>query len=402
MEHKILSSDLREILEESKEIAHYMNSSLESLKINLIPIEFKHSVFKLQDSSSLKNFYLKFGNFDEFKLESEWYNRLHLIGSNAPNSEIFKLDKGKGVIITDEVIGTEAAFLINQNKDTVLLDRIIEEAGKVSRQMYDKVKDEMPKTYFGEFDYENGMKLAKGITADLRHSVNGQENSVENLSSFLDKFIKKLSNEQKMFYLDSIANNFIVNPSNELVHIDLGSTAYRPPQFELVALINTPYLKINYYEKDLPEKIDLFMMNVYPSKQSSSIINRIKSGKEYEISKQLQKDLGFSREHFQEVFYEVQFLKNLSGFRTRINYIKGNIENLIKEPSNILLKNNLQENIIGKEYHLERVWTSSYHVEGNNLLSNTFDFDLIEGAMDEINKVYEASENFVKEALKYE
>ncbi len=306
-----------------------------------------HQVFKV--GAEAGNFYVKLGKPQEkdhgareMMLEAQWYNRIRdSFGiQGAPSAIYAALPNDTHVMAVQEVKGRtydkilrDAATSSNDGLSMVATIGLMAASAEVSRKGYEmhlRDKDGTP-AFFGEFD-DGECKFLNGRTLKiLRVSLSPDAAALTgNLEKALDFIRPAVTAEgRRSFYRDAIPLNWILaEPESTTVPIDMGSTSYRPVQFELVALLETPKCGLD----DLTEE------------QRDALVEQ-----RYVLGATEK-----SVDIFKAIFAMASYLKNWSGIASRIQHIKTNMEKIQAGQDAEMHKNRLVDNIEGRDFHIKR------------------------------------------------
>lgn len=343
----------------------FKDRNLDSRNAKLVQAQTMHAVFYIS-GNGVKGAYVKLskkgkdGTPDrkEIDIEAQWYNvfRKELALPGAPLAKTFMLD-GEYALVVEEVPGETGETILRRISTNNLegvansdeFNRILERSAEISARGYilHKKSPEVTQVFFrgadggfdaGEFDFLNGRTI-KIMGANGRVT--------EYLFSLLSAPKSKLvSPENRAFYRDATPLNWVDSPQG-IVAIDLGSTSYRPPQFELVALLETPETGISDISPNVKE----------------GIIRR-----QHKLL--LQNGLSFlSEEDFVTDYALASFIKNSSGTASRIDHIAKNraMINSGDLSQQELGQKRISGNIAGKRFHAQRA------IDALNNLKNYFE-----------------------------
>src|SRR3989338_4093153 len=103
--------------------------------------------------------------------------------------------------------------------------------------------------------------------------LNGNGIQIEDLEKLLTATVTPLTDERIwLLYRDATPLNWIDTPKG-VVPIDLGSTSYRPPQFEAIALFETPNSGFNSLSEE--ERIELIFDYRRMLKDAGTTVERL-------------------------------------------------------------------------------------------------------------------------------
>ncbi|HII15945.1 MAG TPA: hypothetical protein HA362_06555 [Nanoarchaeota archaeon] len=303
-----------------------------------------HQVFKVTGEAG--NFYAKLGKPQEkdhgareMMLEAQWYNRIRdSFGiQGAPSAVYAVLPGDTHVMAVQEVRGRTYDKILRDaaalNNDMSALFVLIAASAKVSAKGYEmhlRDKEGTP-AFFGEFDdgeckFLNGRTL-KILRASLSPDAAALTGSLEKALDFIRPAVT--AEEIRSFYRDAIPLNWICSEQAGLpVPIDLGSTSYRPVQFELVALLETPKCGLDGLTEQQRD-------DIVESRYAFGAPDK-------------------SLENFRAVFAMASYLKNWSGVASRIQHIKTNMEKIQAGTDAEMHRKRLADNIEGRDFHIKR------------------------------------------------
>ena len=316
----------------------------------LLSTQFMHDVFHIPGASA-PGVYVKIakkgkdGTPDrkEMDIERQWYNtfRNDLALPGAPLAETFPID-GDYALVVEEVPGAgcdEVFRGIAKKHGPIILSwspefkSVLERSAEISARGYHLHLENPEKTqvFFrgadggfdnGEFDFLNGRTL-KIMTA------NGRE------TKYLAQILAApkadmTSPEKRALYRDATPLNWI-SAKEGIVAIDLGSTSYRPPQFELIALLETPGTGIDEISPEVKRNI-------------IQLQRRLLAGHGLDVSP----------EHvFERDYALASLIKNASGVASRLDHIVKNRAMIASEDpeQQKIGAERLAGNISGKRFH---------------------------------------------------
>lgn len=333
-------------------VTSLLNSSKDSLAFmgnvstaKIVEEQTMHQVFRLDAEKG--NFYVKIGKptdkdhgKKEMETEAAWYKRFRddFKIQDAPDAIYAALANDVHVMAVEEVLGETYDKTLLRANGFSELSPIIKEIMGASAELSSKGLDAYLRdkqgtpAFFGEFN-EGECSFVNGRTLKiLRSSLKPEAaEKISCLESAL-KHVAPFATDEKVmsFYRDSIPLNWIKSAkSGKPVPIDLGSTSYRPVQFELVALIETPKCGLDALTED---ERDCFV------EQRWCIDQMQKAGKTA----------------FDSLFQMASYLKNWSGVASRIQHIKTNLENISKGTDAEMHNKRLGGNIEGRDFHIAR------------------------------------------------
>lgn len=317
-------------------------------KMTLVTAQTMHDVYFIPGKEGRRGCYLKFakdgGNQEERReLETEaiWYNvlRNNFQFPKAPRAETFSFGEGAFAIGVEEIIGkTYEEICRDLGKEKRLLraeelQKVINISARIATlgARFHKEYPIQSPTYFGDFNEGEHLFLKKRIVKLFREEGFTQ---VEALERILEETKEPLTNSEfRLFYRDATPLNWI-NHEGEVVAIDLGSTGYRPPQFEMVALFETP--NTGFESLDEGQRVELVLRYKEELKRE---------GVKVETDAEFIMKYGLA-----------SLMKNLSGIASRISHIRRNRKDIESEDRArvVIGTARLAANIAGKEFHRER------------------------------------------------
>lgn len=322
-----------------------------------------HDVFYISGLNNNPGVYVKIsknrsdGEKDkkEMDIESLWYNlfknKLNLSG--APEATTFELGNEYALAV-EEVKGRtyDQIFKVEIKKEDVL--KVLERSAEITAKCY-KLHLENPDAtpaYFGEFD-KGELDFLNGRTLKILRANN--ISIINSLESLLNSTkVPLTTKENKLFYRDATPLNWIETEAG-VVAIDLGSTSYRPPQFELIAFQETPNSGVGDISEEW-KKENIVLYQDFLKANGAEVL---------------------SPQEFQELYSLASIIKNASGVASRIQHINDNkkiIETSDEEDKNIA-KQRLVGNISGRNFHLRRLdlaLTNSYNFFEKSGVGNEF------------------------------
>lgn len=302
-----------------------------------------HDVFYISGLNNHPGVYVKIsksrlnGGKDkkEMDIESSWYNilknKFNLPG--APESTTFELGEEYALAV-EEVQGKtyDQIFKDKLRREDIL--KVLERSAEITAKSWKLYLDNpgAAPVYFGEFD-KGEFDILTGRTLKILRANN--VHAVDSLESLLNRTKSPLTvPEHKLFYRDATPLNW-VEAKEGVVAIDLGSTSYRPPQFELIAFQETPNSGIgNALEEYKKENI-----SIYRELLTSNGVDVL------------------NLQEFKEIYSLALVIKNASGTASRIQHINDN-KNTIKignEEDKEIAKQRLVKNKEGRNFHLKRL-----------------------------------------------
>lgn len=331
----------------TSEVNLFMNYPLGG--VSLVPEQTMHQVFRVEAIDG--NFYVKIGKESdkdkgerEMKTEAFWYERMRSLFPQAPEARYVQLADGAHILAVKEVSGTTCDKLLkaaNDEEKRKLMLELITISVRTSVEGY-KLHLKNPEgtpAFFGEFNEDEFDFLTNRTLKILR--ANGMKDGLaEKTKEALGACKLDLAiSENWSFYRDATPLNWIKTPSGEIVPIDMGSTSYRPVQFELVALIETPGTGLD----DASEQFRDLLRDVY--------------GATYNLLK--------NRGSFETIFWQASFVKNLSGVASRIDHVnknRRNLESTIKDSA--IEEARLEANQAGMKFHARRASIAALDILG--------------------------------------
>lgn len=277
----------------------------------------------------------------EMEIEASWYNifknNFHL--PEAPRAITFKLGDGNFALAVEEVIG--------KTYDTIFrrlgAEKRLEESTELKEVMdlsariavlgaeYHQENPTSSQAYFGEFNEGEHTFLNGKTVKILRANAFTQGDALEKL---LASTKENLTNPKTwLFYRDATPLNWI-EYNNNPVAIDLGSTSYRPPQFEAIALFETP----NTGFETLTEEQRVKLLLKYKARLEEHGAN-----------------VG-SDEYFLMQYGLASIVKNSSGIASRTDHINKNRADIDSDDTEkaSLATSRLFGNIEGRNFHRKR------------------------------------------------
>ncbi len=312
----------------------------------LVQEQTMHQVFKV--SSDKSNFYVKIGKPNdkdhgarEMKTETNWYRlfKHDFEIQNAPDAIYAELEDDVHVLTVQEVLGETYDKILRRDLSFDSQAPVLEELMDISARVSDKgyksflADKENISAFFGEFDEGECNFLVGRTLKILRATLDEKaEVKIQILEGNLKNDASPLLVDEKFrsFYRDAIPLNWIKSTiTNKPVPIDLGSTSYRPVQFDLVALIETPKCGLD---------------------------NLTEEQRDYLITKRWELDQKdkVSLELFDKIFQMTSFLKNCSGLASRIQHIKDNKTKIEVSVDVEMYQNRLRDNLEGRDFHIAR------------------------------------------------
>jgi len=325
----------------------------------LVQEQTMHQVFKV--NSDKGNFYVKIGKpgdkdqgAREMKVETDWYRRFKhdFKIPYAPDAIYTKLDGGVHVMAVQEVLGETYDKILRKDlrfeNQLSVLEELMHISAEVSERGYNAFLADKENTpaFFGEFD-EGECNFLVGRTLKILKAFLDEKagDKIQALEKTLKEDISPLlvDEEFRSFYRDAIPLNWIKSEiNNKPVPIDLGSTSYRPVQFDLVALIETPKCGLD---------------NLTEEQRDYLVEQRWKIDQEEKVSKEL----------FDKIFQMTSFLKNCSGVASRIQHIKDNKTKIELGVDIKMYQNRLKNNLEGRDFHIARALAAN-----NKLLQRNY------------------------------
>lgn len=291
----------------------------------------------------------------EMDTESLWYtlfkNKLNLPG--APEAITFELGNEYALAV-EEVKGKtyDQVFKTEIKREDVL--RVLEKSAEITARCY-KLHLENPNAtpaYFGEFDNKE-IDFLNGRTLKILRANN--ISIINSLESLLNSTkVPLTTKENELFYRDATPLNWVETEAG-VVAIDLGSTSYRAPQFELIAFQETPNSGVGDISEEW-KKENILLYRDFLKASGADV---------------------FSHQEFQEIYSLASIIKNASGTASRIQHIHDNkkiMETGNEEDKNIA-KQRLVGNISGRDFHLRRLnlaLTNSYNFFEKSGVGNEF------------------------------
>jgi len=325
-----------------------------------------HDVFYISGLNSSPGVYVKIsksrltGGKDKKEMDTEslWYNlfknKLNLPG--APESTTFELGEEYALAV-EEVQGKtyDQIFKNKIRKEDVL--KVLERSAEITAKGWRLYRDnpDAAQVYFGEFD-KGEFDILIGRTLKILRANN--LHSVDSLESLLNQTKPSLTApEHKLFYRDATPLNW-VEAKEGVVAIDLGSTSYRPPQFELIAFQETPNSGLG----DAPEECkreNVFVYRELLKSNGADVLNP---------------------QEFKEVYSLASVIKNASGTASRIQHINDNKKTILtsNEEDKGIAEQRLIENKKGRDFHLKRLTSA---------LNDSYSFFEKTGVKDEFRMV---------------
>lgn len=357
--------------------------SLDSRNAQLVRAQTMHDVFYVSGNNT-PGVYIKLakagrdGKPDkkEMDIEARWYNifrnELGLLG--APLAVTFPID-GNYALAVEEVPGKTCDNLFRQIAaqrgveglvSSQEFGAVLERSAEISARGYLLHLKEPERTpvFFrgadggfdaGEFDFLNG-RTVKIMAA------NGRE--TKHLIPLLAALKEELTAPgNRAFYRDATPLNWIMSDQG-VVAIDLGSTSYRPPQFELIALIETPDTGIDGISKE----------------ERGRIIRehrRLLAGHGLTVA---------SEKEFERNYLLANLVKQSSGVASRIEHIARNNAMIASQDvdQQSIGRDRLEGNIAGKRFHARKA------IEAINSLGDYFNSNGLKDQADAQREIFEA------------
>lgn len=312
----------------------------------LVQEQTMHQVFKVRAENG--NFYVKIGKpgdkdqgAKEMKVETDWYRRFKhdFKIPNAPDAIYTQLNDDVHIMAVEEVLGETYDKILRKDlsfeRQLPVLEELMQISAEVSEKGYRAFLADKENTlaFFGEFDEGECNFLVGRTLKILRASLDEEaESKIQAFEKVLKEDIGPSLVDEKFrsFYRDAIPLNWIKSSAdNKPVPIDLGSTSYRPVQFDLVALIETPKCGLD---------------NLTEEQRDYLVKQRWKVDQEEKISLDL----------FDKLFQMTSFLKNCSGVASRIQHIKDNKAKIEAGVDVDMYQNRLKDNLEGRNFHIAR------------------------------------------------
>lgn len=323
-----------------------------------------HDVFYVPGTDGKRGAYVKIAKKGrdnqpdrrEMEVEALWYNifrdRLELPG--APQATTFPLGENDFALAVEEVPGKtyDAIFkkvVIYEGLSKLLrgtaLNGVLNRSAEITAKAYLlhlKNPDDTP-AYFGDLHEEEFNFLNDRTLKILREHGKVNTDSLERLLIATKPVLTKP--EIRLFYRDATPLNWIElieestdGKSIEVAAVDLGSTSYRPPQFELIALLETPNTGVDLLDEEQREEVILRYrekLKSYGTQVSDA-------------------------DEFLEVYALACTVKNASGVASRVQHIVNNRKEIETGNEDVrrIAEERLLGNIEGRNFHARRLRTA--------------------------------------------
>ncbi len=340
--HKMyLINDLKTRISENRAAVSFLEDC-DVNKMTLVAAQTMHDVYYIPGKNGDRGTYLKLAK-DGRELETEalWYNILKedFRLPAAPSAKKFELKEKIFAIGVKEVTGETYEVIFKRlSQQGILyeseeLKKVIRTSAKISvlgGKYHHRCPNSSP-TYFGEFD-EKGHKFLKERTIRF---LRGQSSiPIEALESIVEGTKVVLTDvRSRLLYRDALPLNWI-NHKGNVVAIDLGGTGYRPPQFEAIALFETP--NTGFETLNERERTELVLM--YKAELEREGV-----------------EVGTNAEYLM-TYGLASVMKNLSGIASRTDHILRNKADIESADAERMRVGNarLQGNVAAKSFHIQR------------------------------------------------
>lgn len=311
------------------------------VSIKLVRQQTMHSVFYVAGDPGVYIKLAKVGKEDqpdkrEMDVEALWYNilreSLHLPG--APKATTFTLGQ-QYVLAVEEVQGETYDQIFRRSLKPTDITKVLTRSAEITAKGY-LLHEEMPQAtpaFFGDFN-EGEFNFLVGRTLKILRANNVQ--GIDSLESLLKITKGQLTDHShRLFYRDATPLNWVEDKEGNVVAIDLGSTSYRPPQFELIAFLETPQSGLDAMSETQRESI----IRLYATFLCF-----------YAERGQILKD-------FRLNYALASVVKNASAVASRIDHTNTNRKSIEGSDPNArkIAEERLPANIQGRNFHAERL-----------------------------------------------